>query len=72
MIPNDVEMIIMTKKDYDRNVEQLLLDKLNLEDKIDKVIEYIKENYTNGDGTCWHEGFKPILSILGDEENESR
>ena len=44
-----------------------LQDKIN---KIDKAIEYIKENYTNEDGTCWHEGFKPILSILGDKENE--
>lgn len=40
----------------------------DLEEKIDKVIEYIKENYTNEDGTCWHEGFKPILLILGDKE----
>ena len=43
MIPDNVEKIIMTKEDYDRNVEKLLLDKLKLEQKIDKAIEYIKQ-----------------------------
>lgn len=45
MIPDNVEKIIMTKEDYDRNVEQLLLEKLELEQRIDKVMKYIKENY---------------------------
>ena len=31
MIPDDVEKVIMTKEDYDRNVEQLLLEKINAE-----------------------------------------
>lgn len=57
MIPNNVETITMTKKDYDRNVEQLLVEKLELEHKynlmkknayqlamkIDKAIEYIEK-----------------------------
>ena len=48
MIPDDVEKIIMTKEDYDRNVEQLLLEKINAEQEIerlnniiDKAIDYI-------------------------------
>ena len=45
MIPDNVEKIIMTKEDYDRNVEQLLLEKLELEQRIEKAIKYIKENY---------------------------
>lgn len=47
MIPDDIEMIIMTKEDYDRNVEQLLVDKLKLQDRIDKTIEYTKR-FVNG------------------------
>ena len=31
MIADNVEKIIMTKKDYDRNVEQLLYDKIIVE-----------------------------------------
>ena len=58
LFPEDVETITMTKEDYDRNIEQLLVEKLELEHKynlmkknayqlamkIDKAIEYIKEN----------------------------
>ena len=50
-----------------RNYYYNLLEK---EKRIDKAIDYIKENYTNEDGTLWHEGFRPILSILGEKENE--
>lgn len=37
MIPDNVEKIIMTKEDYDRNVEQLLLEKLRLEEENEKL-----------------------------------
>ena len=37
MIPDDVEKIIMTKEDYDRNVEQLLYDKINAEQEIERL-----------------------------------
>ena len=42
MIPDNVEMIIMTKKDYDRNVEQLLLEKIKLEQKINEANEILQ------------------------------
>lgn len=42
MIPEEVETIIMTKKDYDRNVEQLLLEKIELQQRIDRTIEELK------------------------------
>lgn len=59
LFPEDVETITMTKEDYDRNIEQLLVEKLELEYKynlmkknayqlaikIDKAIEYIEEKY---------------------------
>lgn len=55
MIPDDVEKIIMTKGDYDRNVEQLLLDKCKAELEVERLnniigeaIEYIEERY-NGE-----------------------
>ena len=37
MIPDNVEKIIMTKEDYDRNVEQLLLDKCKAELEIERL-----------------------------------
>ncbi len=49
MIPDNVEKIIMTKDDYDRNVEQLLYDKCKAELEIErlnniinKAIEFLK------------------------------
>lgn len=42
MIPDNVEKIIMTKEDYDRNVEQLLVEKLELEQELQR-----KDNIIN-------------------------
>lgn len=42
MIPDNVEKIIMTKEDYDRNVEQLLYDKINAEQEIERLNNIIK------------------------------
>ena len=50
MIPDDVEKIIMTKEDYDRNVEQLLYDKVNAElevKRLNKILQDIKEYCNN-------------------------
>lgn len=70
MIPNDIEMIVMTKKDYDRNVEQLLFEKLKLEEKIDKAIEYIKKAFPTDFCEMEYEGAIKLLEILGDKEND--
>ena len=43
MIPDDVEKIIMTKEDYDRNVEQLLLDKCKAELEVERLNNIIKK-----------------------------
>ena len=46
MIPNNVEKVIMTKENYDRNVEQLLLDKCNAElevERLNNIIEDVKK-----------------------------
>ena len=45
MIPDNVEKIIMTKEDYDRNVEQLLLEKINAEQEIERLNNIIKQIY---------------------------
>ncbi len=49
MIPDNVEKIIMTKEDYDRQAEQMLLEKLEAEQRIEKAIEYIKDEYYRRD-----------------------
>ena len=43
MFPEDVETITMTKKDYDRNVEQLLFKKIEAEQEIERLHSIIKE-----------------------------
>lgn len=45
MIPDDVEAVIMTKKDYDRNVEQLLLEKIELEVIMNRLEDKLREIY---------------------------
>lgn len=55
MIPDNVETITMTKADYDRNVEKLLLDKLELEQRIDEATEFIKEYHKHRDSFKWNE-----------------
>ena len=50
MIPDNVEKIIMTKEDYDRNVEQMLLEKLKLEQELqrkDNIINELKDLILN-------------------------
>ena len=37
MIPDNVEKIIMTKEDYDRNVEQLLVEKMELQQELQEI-----------------------------------
>jgi len=71
MFPDNVEMVIMTKKDYDRNVEQLLLEKIESQERIDKAIEYITpivelDNDIMLKGTM----LKPVLEILKGEDKE--
>lgn len=55
MIPDNVEKIIMTKEDYDRNVEQLLVEKLELEQELQRkdnnwneLKEFILNHYIVG------------------------
>ena len=43
MIPDNVEKIVMTKEDYDRNVEQLLLEKINAEQEIERLNNILNE-----------------------------
>ena len=43
MIPDNVEKVIMTKEDYDRNVEQLLIDKCSAELEIERLNNIIEE-----------------------------
>ena len=43
MIPDDVEKVVMTKEDYDRNVKQLLYDKINAEQEIERLNNIINE-----------------------------
>lgn len=47
MIPDNVETITMTKEDYDKNVEQLLVDKIELEERLETIERYIRKYDTN-------------------------
>ena len=65
MIPDNVEKIIMTKEDYDRNVEQLLVDKCKTEQEIERlnkalldIKEYIEKSYKEDYGN--NENYIPI------------
>ena len=71
MIPDNVEKIIMTKEDYDRNVEQLLLEKIELQKRIDKAIEYMEDEEVNIDdinGLFNH--YDNVEKILKGEDKE--
>ena len=37
MIPDDIEKIIMTKDDFDRNIRQLLSDKIKAEMEVERL-----------------------------------
>lgn len=86
LFPEDVETITMTKKDYDRNIEQLLVEKLELEHKynlmkknayqlamkIDKAINILELSSQNK-GICTQIGtdtIQSVLSILKGEDKE--
>lgn len=75
LFPDNVEVIVLTKEDYDRQLGQLQFENIILRDRIQKAIEYIEWNldvneevieYINFDGN-----FKKVLDILkGSEEND--
>lgn len=47
MIPDNVEKIIMTKDEYDKNVEQLLYNKCKAElevERLNNIIKYLLDN----------------------------
>lgn len=79
MIPDNVEKIIMTKEDYDRNVEQLLVDKCKAELETERLHSIIKEvrEYIDkwlfeagGNGACMnYDDIVDILEILDKENN---
>lgn len=85
MIPDDVEKIIMTKEDYDRNVEQLLLDKCKAELEVERLNNIIKELekwlvewremldcpdfYEEGIIDCINDTLIKLQELKGDESN---
>ena len=79
MIPDDVEKIIMTKEDYDRNVDQLLYDKINAEQEVERLNNIInelekwldkKEKLTfNSWNKGIHEVQRKLQELKGDDKN---
>ena len=67
MIPNNVETITMTKEDYDRNVEQLLVDKCIAEKKLEDIEFYIEQSDLKN--MLWG---KEILEIIGGNDDGTR
>lgn len=43
LLPDDVEYITISRKDYDRNVEQMLLDKIKAETKLRHIEQYFDD-----------------------------
>ena len=73
MIPDNIEKIMMTKDDYDRNVEQLLFDKIKAQMEVErfnntknKIIKYIKENILSFNEVDMMD-IKVILDMLEDK-----
>lgn len=47
MFPNGVKVVIMTEKDYERNIGQLQKEKWELEDRLKAIENYIRKYDTN-------------------------
>lgn len=47
-LPEDVEFIILTKSDYDRQQEELQDKVFELQDRIDKAVELLLDKYVRG------------------------
>lgn len=47
MFPDGVEKVIMTKEDYERNIGKLLLEKIELEERLETIERYIRKYDTN-------------------------
>ena len=63
MFPDDVETITMTRQDYDRNMENLIYENIELKQRIDKAIEYIEEYNSNN----MEYNTKTLLDILKEQ-----
>lgn len=66
MFPDDVETITMTRQDYDRNMENLIYENIELKQRIDKAIEYIEEYNSNN----MEYNTKTLLDILKGSDKE--
>mgnify|MGYP003307002807 CR=1 FL=1 len=47
MFPDGVKVVIMTEKDYERNIGQLQMEKWELEDRLKAIENYIRKYDTN-------------------------
>ena len=68
-LPEDVELIILTKPDYDRQQEELLDKVFELQDRIDSAINYIeqfKDPYIENEYDLRDRDITMLLNILGD------
>lgn len=75
MIPDNVEKIIMTKEDYDRQVEQMLLEKLEAEQRIEKAINKVQDIIDIGfdyDGYSDVKNLKILIDELVDLARETK
>ena len=72
IMPPDTEFIILSKSDYERQEKDIEEIALELRDKIDKAIDYIKWQYENPTyDNVWRKyEVEKLLEILGDKENE--
>lgn len=69
LLPPDTEFIILSKSVYERQEKDIEEIALELQDKIDKAIEYIRETGLYCDyGDLCNQSATELLEILGDKE----
>ena len=71
LFPEDVEMVCISKNDYDRLYGDLTYENIELKDRINKAIEYIKEqtkgyqdDFDRVEEESWLYDLKITLNIL--------
>lgn len=64
LVLEEIERLKEKVKEWQNIATRINEDNNKLNYIIREIREYIETNYTNDDGSCWHEGFVPILKII--------
>ena len=71
LIVRNINDVLNRYRKYDKvSMGKLIQEVLEQKHKIDKAIEWIKEDYDGGYFECGESDIKELLKILGDDNNE--